>query len=141
MTKFPLYPALHECSPRGKQSVYALRGGIDYPDGSFVPRTFKTDGASRPWFLGGILERFGRGFSAFIKHDYDYCTQLEPRRFADDYLIELLDHEDVPEEDRFTKAELKTIRRLLKWFGWIAWRKNARRPRHYFFCPEGEMNS
>ena len=135
MTTFPQIPALHECSRRGRQRVYALCGDLYYPDGNIAPRRFQTDGASRPWLLRHWLKRFGRGFAAFIRHDYDYAVQKTSRLEADELLKMLLGFYD------FNKAEVWLIYRGVRTFGWISWSINKRRPLYYFYCSEEELNN
>ena len=139
MTQFPHIPALHRCPNRGRQRVYAICGDLYYPDGSIVVRGFKTDGASRPWFLNKWLKRFGRGFAAFIKHDYDYAMQIVPRKQADDKLLKLLRSEESTSE--FSHDEAQLIYKLIRMFGWISWKRNQRRDATYFFCSEFELNN
>lgn len=134
MTKFPNIPALHECTGRGKQRVYALCGDIYYPDGKIVPRRFKTDGASRPWFLRRLLKRFGRGFAAFIRHDYDYAVRKVSRLEADEMLRMLLKFY------AFSNLEIWLIFQAVRRFGWVSWLLNKRRDRNYFYCSENELN-
>ena len=135
MTTFPAIPALHECPKRGRQRVFALCGDIYYPDGSIVPRRFKTDGASRPWFLRHWLKKFGRGFAAFIKHDYDYAMRYTTRREADELLKMLLGFYN------FNTVEIWLIFQAVRKFGWISWSNNKRRKLYYFYCTEDELNN
>jgi len=81
--KFPNMPWFVECEPRGKSRVFAPRKNWRLPDGSVIPRGFKTDGASRPWFVKKWIQKFGRGFSVWANHDYDYYLQDQPRSQAD----------------------------------------------------------
>jgi hypothetical protein len=141
MTQFPHIPALHRCPDRGGQRVYALCGDLRYPDGSIAYRSLKTDGASRPWFLRKFLERFGRGFAAFILHDQDYADQIIPRKEADKKLRMFLTHPLTPTHQSFSEDEANAIYLLIRIFGWIAWRRNAKRPRDYFYCPLSELNN
>ena len=140
MTEFPNVPAMHECPPRGKQKVFALCGDLIFPDGVEVPRLFKTDGASRPFFINW-LPRFGRGFAAFIGHDYAYMTQLDGRKDADRKLMSRLDHYTIEPKDRFTKKELRLIWYGVRLFGWIPWTLNKKRPSKYFFATYNELTN
>jgi len=141
MTTFPQVPALHECDRRGRQRVFALCGDLYYPDGDIVPRGFKTDGASRPWFVRKWIKKFGKGFAAFIKHDRDYAMQQIPREVADRNLCKLLTLKSLPEAERFSEDEAQLIFLALSVFGWVAWRRNQRRPLWYFYCTEDELNT
>jgi len=80
-----------------------------------VPKGFITDGASLPWILTAVWDRWEpRTIQAAILHDYGYSyhtygSKAEvDRRFYDGLVADGWDH-------------ALTYYRGVRWFGWYAW--------------------
>ena len=124
---FPELPKFDRAPNRGKEKVFELIEDMVFPDLSLVPSGFLTDGISKPKFIRVFCGKFGKGFASAIRHDYDYALQTRPRKEADKRFRRNLKRERMG----FIRRNLWY--RSLRIAGGGAWKKNARRPRNYFF--------
>lgn len=69
---------------------WGLASDFRYQDDSLglitVPKGFLTDGGSVPPFVQGFINPYGKGFRAFVIHDYLYATQTHQRHDCDECL-------------------------------------------------------
>lgn len=88
-----------------------------------IPKGFPSDLASVPWFLGWLLPKFSevRARAAY-PHDFFYRLQLpDVDRMAADRMF----FRDLILRNAYVwRAVLMYLG--LRWFGWIAWRKNRK---------------
>jgi len=86
-----------------------------------VPVGFKTDFASVPFLLRGLIPRWGKHGKAAVIHDWLYWDQPVglTREQADDIMDQGMRELEVNPLSR------KAILRGVQIFGFIAWRKNA----------------
>ena len=88
-----------------------------------IPAGFRTDGASIPRYLWSVVGQPMRAAfaRAAIVHDFYYRTQTIQRSTADAIFRDML------LEDGVSKARAQVMYRAVQWFGWIPWRKRARK--------------
>ena len=84
-----------------------------------VPKGFRTNFASTPWWLWAIFPPRGRWSRAAILHDYIYSQPGECSRFLADALFrEAMESSGVPLWRRFLMYY------AVRLFGWSAWVRN-----------------
>ncbi len=86
-----------------------------------VPVGFKTDFASIPRILWGVIPRWGRYGNAAVVHDYCYWSQTYTRKRSDEIFMEGM-----------TVLQVSSLLRhiiyfAVRIFGFLAWRNNKRR--------------
>ena len=86
-----------------------------------VPVGFKTDFASIPRILWGVIPRWGRYGNAAVVHDYCYWSQTYTRKRSDEIFMEGM-----------TVLKVSSLLRhiiyfAVRIFGFLAWRNNKRR--------------
>ena len=125
---YPEIPALHVCTPRGGEAVFAMMCQINLPDGDIIPRGFKSDGASTPRIARALAGKFGFGLAEAIRHDWGYHSQHFPRKRVDQiYRDDLLADADFP------NWKAHSYYAILRWTGMFSWNANAKRPDSYFY--------
>ncbi len=95
-----------------------------------VPRGFKTDLASIPWFAQPLFHflRVGRYDRAAVVHDFLYATQRHRRSICDRVLLEAM------LADGVSPLVAYQIWLGVRLGGWVAWRsdhKHIQKFRHY----------
>ena len=86
-----------------------------------VPVGFATDFASVPRLFWVFIPRWGRYGNAAVIHDYCYWDQRYDRKRSDEIFLEGMTVLNV-------KGWQETvIYYAVRYFGWLAWRKNQRR--------------
>jgi hypothetical protein len=91
-----------------------------------IPVGFMTDFASVPRLLWTLIPRWGRYGNAAVVHDFSYWKQSYSRRRADDLFLEGMMVLAVP------KLQRMIIYYAVRYFGFLAWRKNARLKRQKY---------
>ena len=85
-----------------------------------VPVGFKTDFASVPRLLWGMIPRWGRYGNAAVVHDYCYWSQIYTRKRSD----------EIFKEGMVVLQVSSLLRNIIYYavriFGFMAWRKNKR---------------
>jgi hypothetical protein len=93
-------------------------GSADFID---VPKGFATDFASVPRPLWWIFPKWDIYGNAAVIHDFLYYDQKRSRAGADKVFLEAMGVLDVPAWRKYT------LYYAVSWFGFLAWRANARR--------------
>ena len=115
-------------SPMADGKRWIIRSDCGYDEGEEgsdesinVPVGFKTDFASIPRILWGVIPRWGRYGNAAVVHDYCYWSQTYTRKRSDEIFMEGM-----------TVLKVSSLLRhiiyfAVRIFGFLAWRNNTRR--------------
>lgn len=95
-------------------------GSEDSDDSVIASKGFVTDFASVPRIFWWVIPKWGKYGNAAVIHDWLYWKQGEKKRNESDNI--LLEAMDVLNVSTWKK---KIIYYSVKWFGWIAWFRNA----------------
>jgi len=85
-----------------------------------VPKGFKSDGASVPWFFIRAFRRFDHYLECTCIHDFCYFKGLYSRRQADNLFLECM------EDYNISKWKRALMWKAVRWFGWKPWNKQRK---------------
>ncbi len=95
-------------------------GSIDSTDCVIASKGFITDFASVPRIFWLVIPKWGKYGNAAVIHDWLYWKQgIKNRKESDDILLEAMEVLDV------SPWKKKIIYHSVRWFGWMAWFRNA----------------
>lgn len=106
-----------------ERDVFVLRTDYIYNDFAgkkvTIPRGFKFDGCSRPWFMEKYLPLNSINNISWFRHDYNYFKQDKSRFDSDTQLLI-----DLLRDTRNNRTKCLMVYYALRLFGGFAWDKD-----------------